>query len=252
MGGDSRESQGVVVLTPYGLDIIETCLSCKTRVEHIFCDLSGAALQTFETMRFLIAYPKNAVLFVEGQAPRGIFVLCKGRVKLSISASDGKTLILKIAEPGEVLGLSANVSDTPYELTAETVDPCQVNFVKREDFQRLLREHSDVCLRVAEQLSDKYNAACHEFRAFGLPHSAAEKLAKLLLELSVRNGEAAKAQPRIRLALTHDEMAQMIGTSRETVTGMFADLTKHQIVEKKGSTLRIRNKTALKALALTQ
>src|ERR1035441_4511628 len=109
-----------------------------------------------------------------------------------------------------------------------------------------------VCLRVAEQLSDKYNAACREFRAFGLPHSAAEKLAKLLLELSVRNGEAAKAQPRIRLALTHDEMAQMIGTSRETVTGMFADLTKHQIVEKKGSTLRIRNKTALKALALTQ
>ena len=109
-----------------------------------------------------------------------------------------------------------------------------------------------VCLRVAEQLSDKYNAACREFRAFGLPYSAAEKLAKLLLELSVRNGEAAKAQPRIRLALTHDEMAQMIGTSRETVTGMFADLTKHQIVEKKGSTLRIRNKTALKALALTQ
>ena len=61
------------------------------------------------------------MLFVEGQAPRGIFVLCKGRVKLSICASDGKTLILKIAEAGEVLGLSAAVSGAPYELTAETV-----------------------------------------------------------------------------------------------------------------------------------
>jgi len=123
------------------------------RAEHTFCDLPGAALQTFETMKYATAYPKGAVLFVEGQAPRGIFVLCKGRVKLSICASDGKTLILKIAEAGEVLGLSANVRGTPYELTAETVDPCQVNFVKREDFQRLLRQHSDACLHVAEQLS---------------------------------------------------------------------------------------------------
>ena len=127
------------MFSPYGLDIIESCLTCKTRAEHIFCDLPGAALQTFETMKFATAYPKGAVLFVEGQTPRGIFVLCKGRVKLSICASDGKTLILKIAETGEVLGLSANVSGTPYELTAETLDPCQVNFVKREDFQRLLK-----------------------------------------------------------------------------------------------------------------
>ena len=242
----------MVVRTPYGLDIIESCLSCKTRAEHIFCDLSGAALQTFETMRYLIEYPKGALLFVEGQAPRGIFVLCKGRIKLSICASDGKTLILRFAEPGEVLGLSANVSGTPYELTAETVDPCQVNFVKRDDFQRLLREHSDVCLRIAEQLSNKYATACREFRDIGLPHSAAEKLAKLLLNLSVHNGDAAKAQPRVKLALTHDEMAQMIGTSRETVTRLFADLTKQEIVERKGSTLRIRNKAALRALALAQ
>ncbi len=240
------------MLTPYGLDIIENCLSCKMRAERIFCDLPAAALQTFETIKFATAYPKGAVLFVEGQAPRGIFVLCKGRVKLSICSSDGKTLILKIAEPGEVLGLSANVSGTPYELTAETVDACQVNFVKREDFQRLLREHSDACLHVAEQLSDKYNTACREIRAIGLPHSAAEKLAKLLLEWSARNGEATKAEPRFKLALTHEEMAQMIGTSRETVTRLFADLKKRRIVQTKGPTLLIRNKTALKALALMQ
>ena len=240
------------MLTPYGLDIIESCLSCKMRGEHLFCDLPGAALQTFETMKYATAYPKGAVLFVEGQAPRGVFVLCKGRVKLSICASDGKTLILKIAEPGEVLGLSATVSNAPYELTAETCDPCQVNFVKREDFQRLLKQHSDACLRVAEQLADKYNAACREARAIGLPHSATEKLAKLLLELSAHDGGAAKAEPHVKLALSHDEMAQMIGTSRETVTRLLSDLKKRQIVEKKGSTLRIRNKAALEALVLTQ
>jgi CRP/FNR family transcriptional regulator len=177
-------------------------------------------------------------------------VLCKGRVKLSICSTDGKTLILKIAEPGEVLGLSASVSGKPYELTAETVDPCQVNFVKREDFHRFLRENPDACLRVAEQLSEKYNSACREIRSLGLSHSAAEKLAKLLLEWSAKNGEAAKAEPRLNLALTHEEIAQMIGTSRETVTRLFADLKKRQIVQAKGSTLLIRNKAALKAMAI--
>ena len=238
------------MLSPYGLDIIENCLTCKMRVDHIFCDLPAVALQSFENIKYATAYPKGAVLFVEGQSPRGIFVLCKGRVKLSICSTDGKTLILKIAEPGEVLGLSASVSGKPYELTAETVDPCQINFVKREDFQRFLRENPDACLRVAEQLSEKYNSACREIRSLGLSHSAAEKLAKLLLEWSAKNGEAAKAEPRLKLALTHEEIAQMIGTSRETVTRLFADLKKRQIVQAKGSTLLIRNKAALKAMAI--
>jgi CRP/FNR family transcriptional regulator, cyclic AMP receptor protein len=237
------------VLSPYGLDIIESCLTCKTRSEHLFCDLPAAALQTFESIKYATAYPKGAVLFVEGQAPRGIFVLCKGRVKMSICATDGKTLIVKIAEPGEVLGLSASVSGKPYELTAETVDPCQVNFVKRDDFLRFLREHSEACFKVAEQLSEKYNNACHEVRSLGLSHSAGEKLAKLLLEWSSRNGEAAKQEPRVKLALTHEEIAQMIGTSRETVTRLFADFKKRQIIQTKGSTLVIRNKGALRLIA---
>src|SRR3954452_21146122 len=238
-----------MVLSPYGLDIIESCLGCKMRADHIFCDLPAAALQSFEQMKYATAYPKGAVLFVEGQAPRGIFVLCKGLGKLSSCATDGKTLIPKIAEVGEVLGLSATLSGKPYELTAETIDPCQINFVKREDFMRFLREHSEACLRVAEQLSDKYNAACREIRSLGLSHSAAEKLAKLLLQWTNKNGETNKVEPRLKLALTHEEIAQMIGTSRDTVPRLFADLKKRQIVMAKGSTLLIRNKAALKSIA---
>ena len=235
------------MLSPYGLEIIESCLTCKLREDRLFCNLSPAAVKDLESIKYSTAYPKGAVLFVEGQAPRGVFILCKGRTKLSICSSDGKTLILKIAEPGEVLGLSATVSGKPYELTAETLDPCQVNFVKREDFLRYLRDHNEVTLRVAEQLSDKYNTACHEIRSLGLSHSAAEKLAKLLLEWSEKNGDA-KTPGRMKLALTHEEIAQMIGTSRETVTRLFADFKKRQIIQLKGSTLVIRNRQALETL----
>jgi CRP/FNR family transcriptional regulator len=170
-------------------------------------------------------------------------------VKLSVCASDGKTLILKIAEPTEVLGLSATVSGKPYGVTAETIEPCQTNFVKREDFLRCLRAHSDFCFRVAEQLSDKYNDACHEIRSLGLSHSAAEKLARLLLEWSSKDGESAKREPRLKVAVTHEEIAEMIGTSRETVTRLFAEFRTRQIVDVKGATLLIRNKAALELLA---
>jgi CRP/FNR family cyclic AMP-dependent transcriptional regulator len=237
------------MLSPYGMEIVESCLTCKLRAERIFCDLPASALQTFENIKYATAYPQGAVLFVEGQMPRGIFVLCKGSVKLSINSPSGRTMIVKLAEPGEVLGLSATISGKPYEVTAETIDPCQVNFVKRDDFLHFLKEDVEACFKVAEQLSEKYHNACNEVRSLGLSHSAAEKLAKLLLEWSCKNGESAKSEPRLKLRLTHEEIAQMIGTSRETVTRLFADMKKHQIVQSKGSTLVIRNTAALREIA---
>jgi CRP/FNR family cyclic AMP-dependent transcriptional regulator len=237
------------MLSPYGMEIVESCLTCKLRVDRIFCDLPASALQTFESIKYATAYPQGAVLFVEGQMPRGIFVLCKGSVKLSINSPNGRTMIVKLAEPGEVLGLSATISGKPYEVTAETIDPCQVNFVKRDDFLRFLKDDVEACFKVAEQLSDKYHTACQEVRTLGLSHSASEKLANLLLEWSCKNGESAKSEPRLKLRLTHEEIAQMIGTSRETVTRLFAEMKRRQIVQSKGSTLLIRNTAALREIA---
>ncbi|MGA1987470.1 MAG: Crp/Fnr family transcriptional regulator [Candidatus Sulfotelmatobacter sp.] len=237
------------MLSPYGMEIVESCVTCKLRADRIFCNLPANALQTLENIKYATAYPPGAVLFVEGQVPRGIFILCKGSVKLSINSPGGRTMIVKLADPGEVLGLSATISGKPYEVTAETIDPCQVNFVKRDDFLHFLKDDVEVCFKVAEQLGEKYHNACKEVRALGLSHSAAEKLAALLLEWSSKNGDAAKAEPRLTIRLTHEEIAQMIGTSRETVTRLFAELKKRQIVQSKGSTLVIRNTAALREIA---
>jgi CRP/FNR family cyclic AMP-dependent transcriptional regulator len=236
------------MLSPYGMEIVESCLTCKLRADRIFCNLPAPALQAFESIKSATAYPPGAVLFVEGQLPRGIFLLCKGSAKLSINSPGGKTMIVKLAEPGEVLGLSATMSGKPYEVTAQTIDPCQVNFIKRDDFLKFLKDDVEVCFKVAEQLGEKYHNACKEVRLLGLSHSAAEKLAMLLLDWNSKNGDA-KPEPRLTLRLTHEEIAQMIGTSRETVTRLFADLKKQQIVQTKGSTLVIRNTEALRDIA---
>ena len=234
--------------SPYGMEIVESCVTCKLRATRSFCDLPPAALQVFEGIKYATAYPRGAVLFVQGQLPRGIFVLCKGSVKLALDSPSGSTAIVKLAEPGEVLGLSATISDKPYEMTAETIDPCQVNFVKRDDFLRFLKDDVEACFKVAEQLSEKYHNACEEVRSLGLSHSAAEKLAKLLLEWSSKNRESAKAEPWLKLRLTHEEIAQMIGTSRETVSRVFADFKKQRLIRQNGSTLVIPDRVALKSL----
>ena len=137
------------MLTPYGPEITESCLGCKMRSQNTFCDLSPAALQAFESIKYPTSYPRGAVPFVEGQNQRGVFVLCKGRVKLSLCSSTGKILIMKLAERGEIFGLSATISGKPYDLIAETAEPCQINFVRRDDFLRFLREHSEAGIRVS-------------------------------------------------------------------------------------------------------
>lgn len=234
--------------SPHGLNIVENCLDCKLRSQRYFCDLPEDLLKAFESLKYSTVFPKGAMLFVEGQSPRGIFMLCAGRVKLSSCSSEGKSLITRIAEPGEILGLSATISDKPYMVTAETLAPCQVNFIRREDFLRFLSENSQVCLRAAEQLSNNYYAANEQARSLGLSQSTAEKLARLILEWCARDGRQSDRGIQLKLTLTHEEIAQLIGSSRETVTRLLSDFKSKQIIYVKGSTLIVRNKVALETI----
>ncbi len=232
---------------PYGLEIIENCLACPHREERLFCNLPEASVKALSTITSSASYPKGATLFVEGQPARGVFILCSGRVKLSTSSADGKTLILRISEPGEVLGLPATVTGSCYELTADVIEPAQANFISRNEFLNFLKENGEAALRVAQQLGETYHAAVSEMRTIGLSHSAAEKLARFLLEWAANYPED-KGQIRIKLTLTHEEIAQMIGSSRETVTRLLADFRKKQLLQVMGSTLVIKNKAALESI----
>src|SRR6202142_3681193 len=129
--------------SPYGLNILDDCVSCPVREEHLFCNLSRPALQKLNEIKSTAIYPKSAVLFIEGQRPRGVFVLCAGKAKLSTSSSEGKTIITKISESGDILGLNATISDRPYEVTAEMIEPGQGNFIAHDHPIRLIRDNNE-------------------------------------------------------------------------------------------------------------
>lgn len=238
---------GATMRAPYGLTILDNCLTCPVREEHLFCNLPLAAVQRLNQIKSTAIYPKSAILFIEGQQPRGVFVLCNGKVKLSTSSSEGKTLITKISEGGDVLGLNATISNRPYEVTAEMIEPGQANFIPRDALLQFLREHGEVALRVAEHLSRNYYVAYEGIRTLGLTTSPAEKFAKLLLSWYPANGKQ-DGQAQIKMTLTHEEIAEIIGTTRETVSRLFSEFKNKQFVQLKGSTLIIRNRTALEQL----
>ncbi len=167
---------------PYGLEIVDNCATCAWKKDGFFCQLSAPAVKSFEEVKFTSSYPANAVLFVEGQVPRGVYLLCKGRVKLTMTSSDGKSIILHVAEAGELIGLQGAISGKAYEVSAETLEPCQVNFIKREAFERLMRDHRDIGAHVTGQFSNDYQAACVQIRSLGLSRTAEEKVARFLLE----------------------------------------------------------------------
>ncbi|HKF50882.1 MAG TPA: Crp/Fnr family transcriptional regulator [Candidatus Acidoferrales bacterium] len=234
--------------SPYGLEIIENCIACPLLRDRVFCNLSPAGLQRLSTITSASSYPKGATLFVEGQVARGVFILCNGRVKLSTSSTNGKTLIVRIADAGEILGLPASVTGKPYELTADVIEPTQANFISRTDFLNFLQENGEAALRVAQQLGEIYHAAVAEMRSIGLSHSAAEKLARFLLDWCASRGNG-KGEIRARLTMTHEEIAQMIGASRETVTRAFTDFKKRKLLQIEGSTLILCDKAGLESLA---
>ncbi len=233
--------------SPYGLQIVDNCLICKLREAGFFCELPKDSLKELERIKYASGYPQGAVLFVEGQPPRGVYIVCSGRVKLSTTSRDGKTLILRIAQAGEVLGLHATVSGKPYELTAETLQPSQLDFIKREEFLRFLQNHGDACLNAAKHLSENCQDAYEMIRSLGLSHSVSEKMARLLLEWAA-DGEETNEGVRIKVSLTHEEMAQLIGTSRETVTRVLGEFRDKQLAQLRGSTLLIKNRPALEKL----
>jgi CRP/FNR family transcriptional regulator len=238
--------------TRYGLQAVENCLTRPLLQDRVFSNLSRRAVEDLQEISSSATYEKGSVLFTEGEESRGVFVLGNSRVKLSASSPSGKSLILRISEPGEVVGLPSAISGKPYAATAEVLESTQASFIPREAFLEFLRTHGEAALKVAEILSDIYHATYQEVRYLGLTSSAAEKLARFILDLEEAQDRAVgrgHGSRRTTLTLTHEEIAERIGASRETVTRVLASFRRKRLVETHGSSLSVTNRAGLEKIA---
>lgn len=209
-----------------------------------FQQLRPAAYQDLTSMEHAHSFPANLVLFSEREDARGIFIVLEGEVRLSVNSSDGKRLSLRIARKGDILGLASALSGNPYEMSAETLYPAKIAWIDRRDFLAFLGRHPEAYQAVTRELSRQMSLACDQLRNVGLSASAPEKLARLLLDWS-ENGSSSEAEGRVRFSLTHEEIGEFIGASRETVTRTLTQFKDRHLVSLRGSMLMIHSRSAL-------
>lgn len=215
---------------------------------RIIDKLSTTARADFESLLHASSYLANQILFTEREPATGLHVVLDGEVHVSINSADGKRLALRIARGGEILGLSSVFSGSAYNATAETFYPSRVAYVARQKLILFLSNHPDAYQVVVEELSRKVSLACEQLRIVALSNSAPEKLARLLLEWS-ENGKITADGCRVRFALTHEQIGEFIGASRETVTRTLGSFKRRRLVKFDGSMLTISNPAALANLA---
>ena len=228
-------------------DSNRSCQNCALKGNGYLCHLTSAAASEFDSIKYLSLFPGGAVLFQESEAARGIFLLCSGQVKLSVSSREGKTLTLRLAKPGEILGLTATMSGSPYEASAETIHPCQVTFVRRQDFMNFINKYPEVYQAVIQQLNTQYRYACDQLRTMGLSPTAHGKLARLLLQWSAEGRETSEGT-QIKVPLTHEQIAECVGSTRETVSRTLSEFKHQHLVILKGATIMIPSRAALEAI----
>ena len=236
------------VRSPYGLEVIQSCLTCPVREESLFCNLGPAPLAALNAIRRTTLYPKGALLFVEGQPCRGLFVLCSGKAKLAASSQSGRSVIVRIAGAGEVLGLGAAVANRPYEVGAETLEPAEVNFLPREEFLHFLQEFGEVSVRVAQHLGMELLRVHNQLSRIALGPTARAKLASVLLDWGRSETSQEGGKLEFHLRLSHEEIGALIGSSRETVTRLLSDFRRRGLVKTKGTLVSMPDPEKLKAL----
>ncbi len=226
----------------------EGCLSCKARRPGWFCDLPPDALAEYDAISSHIMAPPGTILFQEGQKPLGVSIVCIGQTKLSKSAPDGKTFLVRIAKAGDVLGLSAALSETPYEVTAEALEWTQLRTFNKANFLEFLNHHIEGSMNAARSLNREYKAALADACRLALSSDIAGRMAHLLLQLASESNILEGDISVIFTPLKHEDFAAMLGSSRESVTRVLNDFKRKHIIEIKGPKIRLVRQAALEAL----
>jgi len=210
----------------------------------LFRDLHALNIRTLSSL-----HGRGSVVFAEGEPARGVYILRSGRATVSISSREGRIVILRMVQAGDVLGLNAVLSSASYDATVKALESCRVDFVSRTELFQLVRESDAGAVTLIKLLSRELAELTERARSLLLPQTARPRLAQLLLHLSKEpNG----LEPRSRVIdkiFTHEEMAQMIGSSRETVTRLLTSLSRQQIIRVNSESIVISDRAALEDVA---
>jgi CRP/FNR family transcriptional regulator len=176
-------------------------------------------LADLELIISTITLEAQTPLFTQGENARCLYLICGGYLKLTTGQSKDRQMIVRVAGPGSMLGLYAVLTHGLYEVSAETLTTAQLRPIERDRFLTFLHNHKEAQMRAVQCICQEYRFALQDACRIALAGSVASRLGRLLCELAHQIGEQlSEGGFRFPLLLTHEEMASMASTSRETVT----------------------------------
>ena len=196
-----------------------------------------------------LLHSRGKVLFAEGEQARGIYILRTGRATVSISSSEGRVVMLGIAHAGTVLGLNSVLRNCTYDTTVKAVESCRTDFIPRAELIELMQQSHAGAHVILNILSQQLTELTDRAKLLLLPRTVSGRLAKLLLEWTKDNASHMSGTMRLDRVLTHEEIAQMICSSRETVTRLLANLSSQQVIRMTSESILICDRPALEKLA---
>jgi CRP/FNR family transcriptional regulator, nitrogen oxide reductase regulator len=212
------------------------CSACA--LHQSFCHFPDALRAAFDGLKTTVAYWQGETIFHEGSRCQSVFAVCEGSAKLITTSTEGRALLLRFVGPGEMLGLAeAVLGRTPYECSAIAAENSILAVIPHETFLRFIGTYPEACLSLTLALSMQYKLAQRETKFLGFGDQSIVRLARLLLEWSAQFGVAGEDGAHIPLHVTHGDLAQAIGATRETVTRLLAHLSRAGLVERRANAL---------------
>ena len=234
---------------PYGLKLIESCIGCPVSKEPTaFCKFTWPLLEKLDPIGRFIVYPKGVALFWKGQMPQGLFVLDLGRVKVYAAAHNCRSMISRIARGGDALGLDAVLLNQPYVMSAETLESVQVKFILRADLRAFMQTHKEAGQQIALHLSENLRSSQVQLARIALSPNSQSQLIDLLLDWAERQGQISENVARLRIPLTHQQIGNLIGLSRETISRLLSQFRKQGLIHTKGTSITLHDVAKLREL----
>jgi len=196
-----------------------------------------------------LQHARGAVLFTEGELAQGVYILLSGRATVSISSRGGKIVILRVVQSGDVLGLNSALRNCTFDVTVKALETCRTHFIPRSELLALMEKYPRWTQAALLTLSNELTEIANRAKSLFLSQTSSAKLAKLLLEWGNNATPNGSSIVRIDKSFTQEEIAQMIGSSRETVTRLLTTLSRRRIIEITVDSILIHDWSALETVA---
>lgn len=214
------------------------CHTCEGRKHGVFCDLSHQGLDQLSLDKISNLYKKDQNLFIEGNPPFGLYCVHSGGVKITKTSQSGKHTIVRLVGSGDILGHRSLFSDSPYSATATVLEDSIICFVSKATIFKLVRENPSLAFDIMSSISQQMGAA--ENRIASLSNkSQKERFAELLLLLKEAYGEMDGGLIKIKIKLSREEMASMIGAASENVIRLITEFKKDGLISESEKQFRI-------------